>query len=645
MNKAREKDKLLVFSIGYSACHWCHVMAHESFEDEEVAELMNRHFVSVKVDREERPDIDHIYMNAVQLLTGRGGWPLNCIALPDGRPVYAGTYYPKDQWMNLMEQLATLYRTDRQRLLEQAGQLHEGIRSSEVIVEKKEIDPPGMEDLHNALDRWTDLFDREYGGNKQAPKFPMPANPRFLLAYAHQTGKQDIQDHVERTLDRMIQGGIYDQLGGGFARYSVDACWKVPHFEKMLYDNAQLVLLYSEAYQVYKKDSYKRVVYETLAFLKREMRSPEGLYYSALDADSEGREGAYYTWTDEAIGRVLSGDPHILLFTDYFNVSVEGNWEEGQNVLWITDDLEEVAQRHDMDANKAGEIIEKQKTKLMEARNRRERPGTDDKSLTAWNALMISALARAYRVFGREEFLKDAVHLTDALLKNQLQPDHALHRSFKEGRSSIRAFLDDYALMISGMLELYQAGFDEAWTDRARELLDYCLDHFYDRNSGMFFYTAKGDKEIIAREMELSDNVIPSSNAVMATNLSVLSSLFGKPEYNRMARQMLTNVRTDMFKALPCYAQWGLLSLRQVRGSLELAILGDAISEARKAIDQHYLPGVVLAGPESPSDLPLLRDRYKEGKTLYYVCSDGSCQLPVENFEEAITSVEDKLGA
>lgn len=414
LQKAKDENKLILVSVGYSACHWCHVMEHESFEDEQVASIMNEHFVCIKVDREERPDIDQVYMNAVQLMTGGGGWPLNCFCLPDQRPFYGGTYFRKQDWMRLLNDLQAFFVNKPKEAEEYADRLHKGIKQSDVVgfvAEQKEY---SVNTLKEIVDPWTRYFDYSDGGYNRAPKFPLPNNFQFLLRYARLAKDQASNVITRLTLDKMAYGGIYDQLGGGFARYSVDSVWLVPHFEKMLYDNGQLVSLYAEAYQYSGSLLYKNVVAETLEFIRRELTSPEGGFYSALDADSEGVEGKFYCWTRDELKGILSDDEEI--FSTYYNVTEEGNWEE-TNILHRKEDDKVIANAHGLSEDELTVIIDRCKAKLMKVREHRVRPGLDDKILTSWNGIMLKGYIDAYRVFRVDEYLQTALTNASFYLK------------------------------------------------------------------------------------------------------------------------------------------------------------------------------------------------------------------------------------
>ncbi|POY38057.1 thioredoxin domain-containing protein [Solitalea longa] len=635
LKKAREENKLILVSVGYSACHWCHVMEHESFEDEEVASLMNEHFVCVKVDREERPDIDQIYMNAVQLMTGGGGWPLNCFCLPDQRPFYGGTYFKKNDWKQLLNDLNAFYHNKPDEAEEYARRLHEGINQSDLVSfvnEKKEYT---NESLKAIVDPWIRYFDFTDGGHNRAPKFPLPNNFLFLLRYAHLMKDQASNVITRITLDKMAYGGIYDQLGGGFARYSVDSVWLVPHFEKMLYDNAQLVSLYAEAYQYSHSEIYKKVVEETLEFVKRELTSPEGGFYSALDADSEGVEGKFYCWTKDELQGLLGDDEE--LFSIYYNVTEQGNWEE-TNILHRKQDDDVLAEALGITVEKLLEIIERCKAKLMKVRAARIRPGLDDKILTSWNAMMLKGYVDAYRVFNNAEYLHAAIENAHFILGNLKASNGSLKRNYKNGKATINGFLDDYAFTIDAFIELYQATFDEQWLNEAKLLVDYCNDHFADTDSGMYFYTADIDEQLIARKMEVMDTVIPASNSVMARALLKLGTYFQNEEYLQKSKQMLANVSEQIKKYASAYSNWALLKLENVFPFYEVAITGKGAVSRLVELDQYYIPNKLVMGGEIGS-LPLLEGKINE-KSKVYVCVSRTCLMPVSQVVEAVQQMK-----
>lgn len=632
LERARTENKLILVSIGYAACHWCHVMEKESFEDEEVADIMNTHFVCIKVDREERPDIDKVYMDAVVLMTQRGGWPLNAVALPDGRPVWGGTYFPKENWKSVLMQLVQVHKNDHKRMLESADQIESAILNMG-IVEKADQQDAATPDLAKALlTGWMDQIDFKWGGRKvQANKFPLPVNNLFLIRSAHFLGHEQAQAAADLTLEKMAFGGIYDHLGGGFSRYSVDTFWKVPHFEKMLYDNGQLVSLYAEAWQQQPKPLYQHVVYQSLEFIEREMTSPEGGFYSSLDADSEGEEGKFYVWTFEEIGELLGTE--AKLFCDYYNVHPFGNWE-GNNILFVLETEAEFAKRWNLDPVSFSEQMATGRVTLLEARGSRIRPGLDDKILASWNGLMLKGYADAYRVFGEQRFL-DAALRNAHFIREKMTEGAQLFRNYKEGKRSIPGFLDDYAFVIEAYLALYQVTFDEQWVKAAHAHMEYVQAHFFDTESGMFFYTSDEGQVLINRKIEIQDDVIPSSNASVAHSLHDLGLLLLNSEYLALSSQMMDTARKALTQTPAFHAHWGGLMLKHVFPHYEVAITGPEAAAFRTEISKVYHPGRLFAGAESSSEVPLLQGRLGETTTVY-VCEGNTCQLPVESVAAAL---------
>ena len=636
LEKAKSESKLILVSIGYSACHWCHVMEHESFEDGQVAEIMNRHFVCIKIDREERPDIDQIYMNAVQLMTERGGWPLNCFCLPDQRPIYGGTYFRKADWSNLLLNLANFWNEKPEEAIGYAEKLTEGIKQSEKLTMVDDHSEFSNQDLKDIMEPWKRSFDMSEGGYNRAPKFPLPNNWQFMIRYAHLM-KDDAAHVISRlTLQKMAFGGIYDQIGGGFARYSVDDRWRVPHFEKMLYDNAQLISLYSEAYQYSPDEIYKNVVYETIEFVNRELTSPEGGFYSALDADSEGVEGKFYTFTKHEIEVILGKDAE--LFCIYYNVTEDGNWEEEHtNIFFRKSDDAELANKLGIGLEKLKSKISLCRAKVFQFRSARIRPGLDNKILAAWNGMMLKALTDAFRVFADHQFLETALQSANFIVKN-LADKNQLKRVFdKRKQKNEHAFLDDYAFVIDGLIGLYEVTFDEKWLNHAKSFLDYSVKNFYDLESGLFFYTSTLGEQLIARKQEIMDNVIPASNSVMAHNLYKIGHFYDEQTYLDTAMQMLRNVKPFIKSYASGYSNWASLLLNEVSGIYEIAITGYEADFRRMELEQHYIPNKIILGGTFGS-LPLLADKWAE-QTRIFVCVNRTCQLPVHKTEDAIKQI------
>ncbi len=644
LNEAKANNKLLLISIGYASCHWCHVMEHESFEDVEVAQVMNDNYVNVKIDREERPDVDQVYMNAVQLMTGSGGWPLNVIALPDGRPVWGGTYFRKNQWINVLEQISELFQENPKKLIEYANKLENGIKSLDVVNLNRNEVKFNHEFVLNAVNKWSQNFDNIKGGTNRAPKFMMPNNLHFLLREAYQNNHTDLQNYVNLTLTKIAYGGVFDHVGGGFSRYSVDDKWHVPHFEKMLYDNAQLVSLYSDAYLITKNPLYKEVVFETLEFVKRELTDTNGTFYSSLDADSttpSGKleEGAFYVWQEAELKQLL-GD-HFQLFADYYNVNDYGFWEHDNYVLIRKDSDEVLCKKYSISTD---EITKKKalwKSLLLKERAKRNRPRLDDKVLTSWNALMLKAYVDAYRVFDNSEFLNTAIKNAKFILNTQIKEDGGLYHNYKDGKSTINGYLEDYATVIEAFISLYENTLDEQWLSASRNLTNYAFDHFFNDVSKMFYFTSNEDTKLVSRTIEYRDNVIASSNSIMAKNLLKLSHYFDNEAYSETSKTMLHNVVPEITEYPSTFSNWLDLMLNYTNNFYEVAIVGSDVHEKVKAIHTHYLPNKLVVGSNAESNLPLLKNRFIKGKTLIYVCVNKSCKLPVSEVEQALTFIKE----
>ncbi len=637
LDKARKENKLVIISIGYSACHWCHVMMREDFEDTTVATYMNDNFVSIKVDREERPDIDQVYMNAVQLLTGRGGWPLNVIALPDGRPIYGGTYFTKDKWLEILKLVSEYVKKNPGKAEEHAEALTNGIKSNELVTTPDDKTPLTENDLKSVFNNWKGGFDFINGGYKGAPKFPLPVGHQFLLYYFYLTDDRSALKEVVTTLDKMAEGGIFDHIGGGFARYSTDALWRVPHFEKMLYDNAQLVSLYSIAYQLTKDPLYKNIVYWTLDFVHREMTSKDGGFYSSLDADSEGEEGKYYIWTEEELRHILGKDATLVI--DYYNVTHKGNWENGNNILYRTEPDKKIAAKYNITENELCTRITVAKRKLFDVRSKRVHPLKDDKILTTWNALMLKGYTDAYRVFGEKKYLDSALKNADFILQKMKSNDGKLERNYSNGKASVNAFLDDYAFTIDAFISLYQTTFNDKWLQEAQNLAEYVLKHFYDPDTGMFYYTSDLDPALIVRKIDIADNVLPSGNSVIAKDLYELGMYFSNDNFIKMSERMVLAIKKDALSGGANYANWDILMAWLIKQPYEVAIVGDNYSTIQKEFNNYYLPNVLLYGGKDENMSSLLENKLIPGQTTIYVCQNKTCELPVTEVEKALLQI------
>lgn len=615
-------------------------MEHESFEDPQVASVMNTHFINIKVDREERPDVDQVYMNAVQLMTGSGGWPLNVVALPDGRPVWGGTYFPKGNWLEALEQIARLYEKQPEKLEEYAEKLTRGIRSMNLLPDPDEESVISKELIKEAVQQWSTRFDNQKGGTRSAPKFMLPNNYHFLLRYAHQTKDEQLMEFVDHTLTKISYGGVYDHVGGGFSRYSTDVKWHVPHFEKMLYDNAQLVSLYADAYQLTKNPWYKTVVYETLEFVDKELTGPNGEFYSSLDADSktpqgELEEGAYYVWTKEELQNILKQE--YELFAEVYNVNSYGHWEDGHYVLIRKNSYEDISEKYTIAEKELILKIENWKNLLKKERAKRDKPRLDDKTLTSWNALMCKGYSDAYRVFGEASFLQKALKNADFLKKQQLKEDFSLYHSYKQNKSTINGYLEDYAFVIEVFIALYQNTFDAKWLTLAEKLLSYTLHHFKNESNPLLYFTSDQDPKLVSKTIEYNDNVIPASNSVMAKNLYLLSHYFAKSEFYEASKKMAEAIVPSIKNYPSGFSNWLDLLLTFTYPFYEIVIAGKELEQKIKKLNTHYIPNKLVAGASINSENQvLLKNRFNDEETFIYICENNVCKIPVKSIEKAL---------
>ena len=636
LKKAKDENKLIIVSIGYSACHWCHVMERESFENSAIAQTMNRFFVSVKIDREERPDIDQVYMLAVQLMTNAGGWPLNCICLPDGRPIYGGTYFKPHDWQNILLQIAQMWAEKPEVAFDYAEKLNNGIQRAEKLPILPIPEQYTIDDLNEIITPWTETFDKKDGGYQRAPKFPLPNNWLFFLKYGVLSDDREILDHVHFTLKKIGSGGIYDQIGGGFARYSVDHYWHIPHFEKMLYDNGQLLSLYAEAYQQSQDPFYKRIIEETIDWAEREMLAPNHGFYSALDADSEGIEGKYYSFSKAEFDCVLGDDTPLL--GQYFNITEAGNWEEEKtNIPICAINADQLATKVNMSADEWADFLKISKKKLYDYREKRERPGLDHKQLTSWNALFLKGLIDAYHSLGNNHFLELALNNAEFICTHLIQDDLQLLHQPKDNNRIIEGFLDDYAFTIEAFIALYEATFELNWLTKARQLADKAIALFYDGSQKTFYYTSSQAEELIARKSEIMDNVIPSSSSTMARQLKRLGLLFDDENYIAITDQLLANVFPQIKTYGSAYSNWAILLLEEIYGINEIALTGDKAMAFKNELGKYYIPNkIVLGGTEE--NLPLLEHRVGK-ETKAYLCKNRTCSLPQDSIQALINYI------
>jgi uncharacterized protein len=633
--KAKLENKLLIISIGYSACHWCHVMEHQVFEDEECAALMNKHFVSIKVDREEFPDVDHLYMDAMHLMGQRGGWPLNVFAMPDGRPIYGGTYIPKEKWLGILENLADLYQNDTQKVHEYAVHLERGLRQINTLAGA--IDKIGLEVdfLHQTVEHWSQYWDAVEGGTDRAPKFPMPTNWNFLLNYAILAKDARALDQVILTAEKMCLGGIYDQIGGGFARYSVDGIWKVPHFEKMLYDNAQLISLLAKLSSVSGSNLFLQSAEQSFGFVQRELLSNEGLFYSALDADSEGVEGKFYTWKVEELKAVL-GDEYKFALA-YYGIGEQAYWELDQNILLRPFSNSELKDSMGWSEEYIAEKSRAINALLLSARESRVRPGLDNKIITSWNAMMISAICDLCKATGSDTYRTRAISAIEALTIAAISVDGKVRRIISSQSEVIHGCLEDYAHLAQACLDVYVISSEEKWLDQSHSIVESMNQIFFEEVSGLYRYGQKSDVSFSVEKKEILDNVIPSSNAVVAKLLHRLSILLEKPGYADRSIQMLRTV-LPMLDYAGSYSEWLDLYCMHLYPSVEVVVTGEMAMSKASALRKNYHPSMVVVASTIQSELPLFNGRNGTVDAIY-VCKGNACMPPVQTVEDALSTI------
>ena len=641
LNIAEKQNKLVIISIGYASCHWCHVMERESFQDSAVAKLMNEKFISLKVDREERPDIDQVYMNAIQLMTGSGGWPLNVIALPDGRPIWGGTYFSKEQWLSALNQISVIYEKEPEKFTSYADKVQEGINSLNIV--DPAIDDFESIDLLKYSEKLIDSIDLKFGGFNGAPKFMMPNNLDFLLRYSVQENNLKSKNIILESLEKIAYGGIFDHIEGGFSRYSTDEKWHIPHFEKMLYDNAQLMSLYSKGFKVSNKKQFKKVVYKIHEYINKEMKDTSGGFYSSLDADSKIDEnnyveGAYYSWSFSELKNLIKED--FDLFSKYYNVNDYGYWKEEDKYVLINNvsDTEFISE-HNLTEEVFNEKLSNWVSILKEAKKDKNKPSLDYKIVTSWNGLMISGYVDAYKAFNDEIFLNEAIESAEFIYKSLTKNDGGLFHNYVNGKSKVNGYLEDYATIIQASLDLYEITLNQKWIERALKLSEYVIKNFSNDESALFYFTSKKDEELITRTIEFRDNVIPSSNSIMAKNLFKLYHYFDKQEYFDLSKKMALSV-TNEFEVYPSgYSNWFDLIYNLKSKFYEVAIVGENAIEKATELNKKYLPNKLVIGSSTSNDLPLLQNRFINGKTLIYVCVNKACKMPTENLDESINMI------
>jgi uncharacterized protein YyaL (SSP411 family) len=651
---ARREDKPILVSIGYAACHWCHVMERESFEDPETAAFMNAHFVNIKIDREERPDLDHIYMDAVQAISGSGGWPLNVFLTPEAKPFYGGTYFPprpaynRGSWMDVLKAVSESYRDRREEMHSQAENLTAHLLGSNDFGLRKN-EPGQVFTAENAAAIARNILqsaDREWGGFGRAPKFPQTFSLRYLLRFSSRSRQEggdpalekDAMDQALFSLDKMTEGGIYDQAGGGFARYSTDTEWLAPHFEKMLYDNALLLAVLSEAFLLTGRERYREIIMETMDFIQREMLHPSGGFYSALDADSEGVEGKFYVWDRQEIEEILGADADI--FCDYYDVTDKGNWEH-KNILRVLKPLEVFAKEKMIGENDLKKLLKRCREKVLAAREKRIRPLLDDKIILGWNALMNSAASQAFAATGIEAYRKLAVQNMNFLLDNFRDGDDGdFFHTWKNGEAKVPAFLDDLAFLVRAMLDLQEITGETKWLDEASRVASHVIGHFSEKGGPFFFYTKSGQQDVIVRKKEVYDGALPSGNAMMAGNLWHLAILLDQRDWSERAIEMASALSVAVTRYPTSFGQWADLLQEIVYGTREIALTGKGAGEVIRTLLQQYVPHRVLMWSEKgEKGYPLIDSKPDLGRPAIWLCRNYTCAAPVFSVGELISLI------
>ena len=663
LNKAKVENKPILVSIGYSACHWCHVMERESFEDEATAKIMNEHFINIKIDREERPDLDHIYMDAVQAMTGSGGWPLNVFLTPEAKPFYGGTYFPpqkaynRPSWQETLIGVAQAFNERRHEIDAQAENMTEHLLQSNAFGLQKPSEAEQIFTIGKPVEVFQAIMksaDKEWGGFGKAPKFPQTSSIQFLLRFSHIQNLSKQSDLSNSTfpiiesetalhqallsLNKMIEGGIYDQLGGGFSRYSTDTEWLAPHFEKMLYDNALLVSVLSEAYQLTRNRRYKEVIEETMGFIQLELLHPQHGFYAALDADSEGIEGKFYVWDIKEVKQILMND--AVIFCEYYDITEQGNWEH-TNIFWVKKSIKEFAAEKNIPLAELKEIFKNNRQKLLVIRNNRIRPQLDDKIILGWNALMNTACSKAFGATGKQEYRELAVNNMNFLLKRFAAADgKSLHHTWKNDSAKYPAFLDDYAFLIQALIQLQEITADKQWLLKAESLTTFVLENFSEPETGFFFYTPSDQQDVIVRKKEMYDGAVPSGNAVMADNLYRLSILFDKDQWKKRSLGMVQSLGKAIIRYPTSFGQWACLLQEIIAGTNEIVIVGSDFSTMQKEILGKYIPHrVLMASLTADNSFPLLVEKEAAGQTTIFLCRNYTCLNPVFSANELITLI------
>ena len=635
LEKAKAQSKPLIISIGYASCHWCHVMERESFEDQEVAAYMNEHFFCIKVDREERPDVDQFYMTAANIITKRGGWPLNCFALPNGRPFHAGTYYPKEQWLRLLGKVNEQYRDQHESIENYAARLTEGIRMQETVItdeQERETEPEMLESYYT---KWSARFDNKDGGMQGAPKFPMAGQLISISNYAQAVDGQSLHKFVKLSLDKMAQAGIHDQLLGGFARYATDLQWKIPHFEKMLYDNAQLLSLYSMAAKRYHNVYYRQVADSIIHWLGEEMKDDSGLYHSGIDADSQGKEGLFYTWSMDELKECLG--EKVQQAVTIYGLGENSLWE-GRHILERRKPADQLQEELKLRPNELSDLIETIEQQLLKKRAEKERPATDTKCLSSWNGMILSGFVEHYKQTGSTQSLVAAEDLAMALTKVQLH-DNSIYHSHRNGSSYIDSLLEDHAFVATGLLELFMLNQEAHYYSTALRLFEQALELFYDQSKEVFYMHRAN--ELAVRNVELHDNVIPSGNAVMATLSYKLGLMEARMDWILIAQRLLGRIQNNMLSFPQAHYAWADLLRMMRKDFVQLVVIGPDAKEYAEAIRELDRVQLWLMFSEIPLEVGPFKNRWSEGQNLIYPCQNGQCHQALNSMEQLMAYLEE----
>ena len=632
-NFSGELNKLVIVSIGYSSCHWCHVMEDETFTDEKIAELMNDNFINIKVDREENPDVDQAYMTASQLMTGMGGWPLNVIALPDGSPIYAGTYHTKEQWFDILNRIIRLKENNYEGLEEIANNVKNGVIGINTITKKSEVSEFNKDFLTTNTKIWSDKWDLDDGGDIAQQKFISPSKYQYLLNYGSIYEDQETLNYVKKTLDIISNSGIVDIVEGGFYRYTVDPEWKVPHFEKMLYDQAQIISLYSNAYKLFRTKEYKDLVYQTINFIDSEMNSPNGLYYAAMDADTDGEEGKYYSFNENEI-QLISGE-QIELFNSFFNIDLSKPWDNNKFLLLPTRDIESWLSSNSLNKDAFIKMRDRWFSEIMKIKSKRTKPRIDDKTIVSWNALSIIGLIDAYDAFNDDLLLTKAKNMFDNLLNKGFKNNMLIH-TFKEKQYQ-DGVLEDYAFLSKAAMRLFQTTGEEYYFNKSKEIVDNSIKYFKDEESDLLLYTT--NKELFTKIVSIDDGVIPSPNSIIAEQLFNIGHIVFDDYYLDQSNKMVSSVKEIIDGNINSYSVWANNILNRVELFYEIAVIGKDSDSKTKLISEKLLPNVILVQSNTESKIPLFVDRYFEDETYIYVCQNKTCQRPETDIKYALEQI------